>query len=271
MSRELRSREGLATRRHFLATVGAAGVGLAFADQLLAGNGLTPPPSSGSAPGPAGVPNDGASQFAAIPGPTSINTKVLNFALSLEILEADLYRQALNIASNKPVAAPLNSNPATYTRQVGTGGLTTQAANVGFLYLQQFAYVEAAHRDFFKSQLGGGNPLVPAAGKYKFPGPVSGNIAAILGALLPLEETGVRAYLGALPYLTDLNLAAVAGGIYSTECRHSAAIEYILGIDPGPAPRSGDLRVTPIYPAPNTFEYYLKPSTVIQAVGQFFA
>ncbi len=259
------------SRRTFLTALAAAGVGLT-AISTFAGNGLTPTGTANPSVGPGGVPSDGATQFAAIPG-KSIDLKVLNFALTLEILEADLYRQALNLASGKPLAAPLNANSAVYTRTVGTGGLTNQSTDIGYLYLKQFAYVEAAHRDFLHATILslGDTPVARNPNGYKFAGPVNPNIAAILGNILPLEETGVRAYLGALPYLDNLGYAQAAGGIFSTEARHSAAISYILGIDPGPAKRSGDISVSAAQPAQNTFEFYLKPKTVLQAASVYFA
>lgn len=255
------------SRRSFLSVMGAAGVGLA-ATNLLAGNFTTF--------ARAGSSNLKYSQakadFPGIPGGT-INEIVLNYALTLEILEADLYRQALNAASGIRLAAPLASSSSSYSRKVGTGGLTTAKANVGYLYLVQFAYVEAAHRDFLRAAItaSGGTPVTANAGGYGFPGGTPGSdIKSILTRILPLEETGVRAYLGALPYLTDLNLGVTAGGIYTTEARHSAAVRYILGEDTGPVKQSGDLQVTSKQVLGDEFEYALAPSTVISAVGAYF-
>ena len=47
--------------------------------------------------------------------------------------------------------------------------LSARSAQVGFVYLQQFAPVEAAHRDFLRSaiQAGGGTPIGPNPGGYK--------------------------------------------------------------------------------------------------------
>jgi len=251
--------------------VAVTGLG-AMASSTLAGSGLTPTPTPTPAPGMAGVPTDGATQFSAIPG-RNINEKVLNFALTLEILEADLYRQALNLASGKALTAPLNSNPGVYSRTVGAGGMQAPLTDVGYLYLKQFAYVEAAHRNYLTSaiQSGGGVPVQRNPRGYRFPAGLQANMASILGNLLPLEETGVRAYLGALNYLTDLNLAVVAGGIFSTEARHSAAVAYTLGIDAGPRRMPGDIAIVANQPSDNTFEYYLKPQAVLSAASAYFA
>jgi hypothetical protein len=139
----------------------------------------------------------------------------------------------------------------------------------------QFAYVEAAHRDFLKTVLGSAaNPVVPASGQYKFgtsDGTPGSDLGSILTAILPLEETGVRAYLGAAPNIPDNNTLETAASIYSTECRHSAAVEVILGLDPGPArgisgvPQPEQEVATGV--ATNVFEKFLAPSVVLTAVA----
>jgi len=76
----------------------------------------------------------------------------------------------------------------------------------------------------------------------------------------------VRAYLGAAGFLTDLNLIQTASTIYSTEARHSAVVADSIGRLPGPVPMPGDKKVTPSYPSPDTFEYFLDPPTVLNAI-----
>ncbi len=256
------------SRRKLMRLAATAGVSLAamkLINPAVAFGAGTPPADTGG-------PTDGATQFAAVPG-NSINEKVLNFALTLEILEADLYRQALNLASGKSLDTPLDPIARKYTLAVPGGGLSAGATQAGYLYLQEFTYVEAAHREFLRNAMlkAGLTPVTRNPGGYKFPTAVAANIKSILTAILPLEETGVRAYLGALPYLTDFGLATAAGGIYSTEARHSAAISYLLGIDPGPRAMSGDNTVVASPPAGNTFEYYLHPVQVLAAVKPLFA
>ncbi len=253
-------------RRVFLKRMSAAGLGTA-ALALFAGCGGSDNNNNNNVTIP-------SPYFPNIPG-RSVNEAVLNYALTLETLEADLYRQALNLASQgKNINDPLPSDVTSYTRIAATGGLSSQQADAGYLYLKQFAQVEAAHRDFLRTAIqgNGGTPVSPNANGYKFAANPNLDIQSILQQILPLEETGVRAYLGAAPYLSDSTLATIAVGIYSTEARHSAAISYILGLDPGPAPRTGDKRVAlsaldtaaPItYPSANTFEYYLSPADVL--------
>ena len=137
----------------------------------------------------------------------------------------------------------------------------------------QFAYVEAAHRDFLSAAIsaGGGVPVAPNPNGYAFPGGPGADIHTLaVSDILPLEETGVRAYLGALPHLTDLSLAQVAGTIFSTEARHSAVLKYTAFIDPNPNRMSGDKTVIRRYPHSNTLEYFLEPTTVLKAASVYF-
>ena len=296
-------------RRAFLTRMAAAGLGTA-AVALLAGcggdssnnNGNSTPdlPTTRSAFSfrpPGGVQT-------VVPGANQ-NQIVLNYALSLEFLEADLYRQALNAAAgraltdaldgttpmgNQTPAAnstpPTGNNTGSYTlsNNVTAGTVPSAFTQAAFLYLVQFAYVEAAHRDFLLAALGGlssnsngaANPLQGPTLSYTFPtGTDLTTLSGILMGILPLEETGVRAYLGAGKYLQDNNTLQTAVAIYSTECRHSASIEYILdptGNTVGPRNSitgvpTGEFEVdTTVAVAANVFEKALAPTTVLSGI-----
>jgi hypothetical protein len=134
-------------RRRFMKRMSAAGLGIAaitLLDGVGPGIGLTRRASAKAIAGSAAFPN--------IPG-KSITEIVLNYALTLEFLEADLYRQALNQASGLALTTPLAEDPFSYNPTVGTGGLSADAAEAGYEYLVEFAYVEAAHRDFLRATL----------------------------------------------------------------------------------------------------------------------
>ncbi|HEY0073501.1 MAG TPA: ferritin-like domain-containing protein [Abditibacteriaceae bacterium] len=262
------------SRRAFVQRMGAAGLGVA-ATSLLGGTLLTGC-NGGSSNGQAGpVANTYPANFG------SGDIRILNYALTLEILEADLYRQALNVAAGRPIGnalVPIAQARATYgnAAAIGAGGLSGQLAAAGFLYLVQFAYVEAAHRDFLRVaiQANGGTPVAPNPGGYRFPGGNPGsNLKTILQNIVPLEETGVRAYLGAVPDFSNANFLQVAGTIYSTEARHSASLRYILDPnDPGPSRMLNDREVTSRPPSVETFEKLLQVQEVLNiAGGTYFA
>lgn len=272
-------------RRAFLQRMGAAGLGVA-AVALLDGcgggnNGLLG--NNGGNNG-GGTPMTGNFPVK-LPG-RNTNEQVLNFALTLEILEADLYRQALNIAVGLPTDTPLKANASAYTAPTIAAGAVNGAA--AFAYLRDFAFVEAAHREFLQRTLQSiGAPTVQRNPKgYTFgplAPPANPTLKDLLTSLYPLEEEGVSAYLGAAPFLTDLGYVQTAVSIYSTEARHSAAIAYILGLDTGPSqsPANGvgarqkvklDGADLP-YNGPgnesdkaNVFEYFIPPTTVVQNI-----
>lgn len=252
-------RQNPASRRSFLKAMGAAGLGLA-AISLLDGCG-------GGGSGLTGGGNNSNLPAALQAFKGTGDEKIFNYALTLEFLEADLYRQALNLASGKAVTAPLTGSPSSYTLAIGSGGLDGFNTAAGFAYLRDFAFVENAHALFLQRALGSRATTRNAKG-YSFGklAPTTVDLKSILSAILPLEETGVRAYLGAGKYFSSNTNLQTAITIYSTEARHSSALQYILGNDPGPNPMPGDHAVQN-EPSPNTFEYYLEPSEVLANIS----
>lgn len=263
-------RNDACSRRAFFTRMGAAGLGLAAIHLLQGCNGGS---SSGGLNSGGGGGGSTSSFPVALPG-NNDNEKVLNFALTLEFLEADLYRQALNLATGRALDTPLASSPSAYPAlTISNGGLGSFETAAGFAYLRDFAFVEAAHAEFLVAALAGKPRVARNPKGYTFGGPVAADLKSILTAILPLEETGVRAYLGAAPFITDYkrtgSIAQVATAIYSTEARHSSAINVLLDKDPGPEFMSGDQKVTPDYPNENTFEYFLSPTVVVSRIQPF--
>ena len=277
------------SRRTFLARMTAAGLGTAAAALLAGCGGGGNSNSGGSTLTPTGTTFADQANFPGIAG-GSEDLVVLNYALTLETLEADLYRQALNVAAGQPITAPLPAtNANAYTLTAPAGGLTAQQAAAGFAYLQQYAYVEAAHRDFLRGFIPtlGGTPVpanpkgYSAAAAGLAPG---ATLQQLLSVILVAEETGVQAYLGAAGFLTVPLLVQAASTIYSTESRHSATINLALGnIDPGatgaPGPSGKFGGVQPIQnvkvPAgvtvlPGTAEFAKTPTQILAAVKPFF-
>ncbi len=271
------------SRRAFLTQMSAAGLGaaaIALLDGCSGSKTVNPTP-----PNPVLTNTFTDPNFPGVKG-KSINTVVLNYAATLERLEADLYRQALNVASGRDIntaldkTAPTGNNLGNYSLAVPLGsGIAANFSKAAFLYLVQFAYVEAAHRDFLSAVLGKDTyqPVTSTSGKYKFATPdgkPGTDLTTILTNILPLEETGVRAYLGAGGFIDDNTTLQAAVSIYSTECRHSASLEYILGLDPGPRTGipgvpAGEQEVQSAS-ASNIFEKYLKPATVLTAASSAY-
>ncbi|MBV9848775.1 MAG: ferritin-like domain-containing protein [Armatimonadetes bacterium] len=252
-------------RRAFLTRVAAVGAGAA-AYSLLA-------PHAARASGKpilelVNVPDN--ENFPGIPGRDKTE-QVLNYALSLETLEADLYRQALNLASGKPLDTPLAADVSGYALSVPAGALSAQMAQVGFTFLSDFAGAEAAHRDFLRSaiQARGGEPVGPNPGGYR--ADFGSDLHSILTVIRAVEEKGVRAYLGAAQFINGFDITQTAASIYSTECRHSAALNYVLGMDPGPTRQRLDSPAVFHENGVNNFEHWQTPEQILEVAKTFYA
>lgn len=214
----------------------------------------------------------------AIPGTGDL--QVLNYALALEDLEADLYLQA--------------------SLRLGAGGTDPQAAstvgaivglNVSGLdvtYINLFRPVEAAHRDFLKSALGAQAITTLKPAKYDF-GIQNMTRQQVLDLVLEAEATGVQAYLGAIPCFTPKSpYLQTAAAIQGTEARHTSVLTVVRnllsvqGIVTDPispvAPLKGDnaqptaTNYDNAMPSKGTVEgrdAFLSPDQVLARVGGF--
>jgi rubrerythrin len=79
----------------------------------------------------------------------------------------------------------------------------------------------------------GGKPVEPKA-KYDFPTDKLKSQTDVLNFAAGLEKGAVSAYLGAVPILTDRELAKVAASILGDEAMHWAVLRQALGQDPVP-------------------------------------
>jgi hypothetical protein len=132
------------------------------------------------------------------------DVEILNFALTLEYLEADFY----NV---KGASLALKGTAKSYAKMFGE----EEADHVNAL----MAVIK---------QLGG----KPVA-KPTFSFPVTSE-SSFLGLASVLENTGVGAYNGAAPSLQSKQVLAAAGGIVQVEARHAAAINLLIGKSPTP-------------------------------------
>jgi Ferritin-like domain len=129
---------------------------------------------------------------------------ILNFALTLEYLEADFY--------------------TVKGKQVGLSGQAKA-------YASQFGAEESEHVSALIAaikQLGGTPVKKP---RFVFPGSSESSFLALASVL---ENTGVGAYNGAGPSLQSKQVLASAGSIVQIEARHAAAIDLLIGKSPTP-------------------------------------
>ena len=128
---------------------------------------------------------------------------ILNFALTLEYLEADFYSKALRLR------------------------LSPDAMKLARLIQGD----ESQHVDALSAtvQKLGGTP----APKPTFSFPVSSQ-AGFLKLAQTLEDTGVSAYNGAAPMVQSKEVLGAAGSIVQVEARHASAIRLLNKAEPAP-------------------------------------
>jgi len=161
----------------------------------------------------------------------SADVKVLNFALALETLEAELYRQAV---------ARLTTGGTDMFGSAITGlGLAGTEPDVS--YLTTFAKVEMEHRDFLTTALGN-NWVADAKGLFDFGFADTNNLGKpalnrlqTVQLVYAAEQTGVSAYLGGtgMGGLTPGGkYLGIAASILGTEARHTTAVAILLNGPP---------------------------------------
>jgi hypothetical protein len=265
MTNENNTTGAINSRRTFLLKAAAVGVGAAAYTLIT--------PHTALASGKplleiVNIPDNG--NMPGIPGRNKTE-QTLNYALALETLESDLYRQALNLAAGQALDTPLPDDASSYTLSIPMGGyLSEESAQIGFNYLRDFAYVEAAHRDFLRTFITqrGGTPISPHPGGYQ--ADFGTTLHSTLTVIRAVEEKGVRAYLGAAQFIGPIDVVQAAASIYSTECRHAAALNYLLGLDPGPSRQSLDSEAVFHEPGTNKFEHWQTPEQILEAVQTFY-
>ncbi|HEU4393658.1 MAG TPA: ferritin-like domain-containing protein [Solirubrobacterales bacterium] len=129
---------------------------------------------------------------------------ILNFALTLEYLEADFYAEA--------------------KRRAGASG--DLKGLIGLLAVDEQQHVEALTASIKKL---GGKPV--AKPKFDFP---YNDTAGFLKLAQTFEDTGVSAYNGAGPSIKSKEVLGAAGSIVQVEARHAAAIRLQNSEQPSP-------------------------------------
>jgi hypothetical protein len=136
---------------------------------------------------------------------------ILNFALTLEFLEADFYTQAQR-------QGRFQGKPGQFARVVGAH--------------------ERAHVAFLRKALGAAAVKKP---RFDFKGTTT-DVNKFVQTARVLEDTGVSAYLGQVGNIKTKAILQAAGTIVTVEARHAAWIRDIIGggNSPSPAPSAFD-------------------------------
>ena len=175
-------------RRNFLKWAGIVGVGAGLA---VTGVGI------GGKPQVAGAQSD------------ANDLEILNYALTLEYLEAEFYKQGLAGSTlsgrERDLVAPILEHENAHV-----SSLTATIKKLG------------------------GTPV--AKPKFKFPDGTFTDKAKFLDTAKTFEELGVNAYHGQVKLVKAVPILAAAAAIAGVESRHAAILQDLTGGDPFPAP-----------------------------------
>jgi rubrerythrin len=188
-----------ASRKRFLTAIGGTGAVAAFG-VLLAACG-DDKKSSGST-GSTGTSKPASSGETDMFGKGDLG--IVGYALTLEYLETDFYKQA-----------------------VASGKLKGKALALA----KQFGEEEAQHVDALEGALKKAGGKLPAKPKGKFP---LSSEASILKLAAEVEDLGAAAYLGQAARIQDKEILAAALAIHAVEGRHAAVLNQALGKSPSP-------------------------------------
>ena len=154
--------------------------------------------------------------------------RILNFALTLELLEAEFYTRAVR------------NNAAGSNKQLAR-------------FAEIVARHERQHVQFLRGALGKSAVSKP---DFDFGNTVR-NRAAFAATAQVLEDTGVRAYLGQAGNIKQRAVLGAAGSILTVEARHAGWIRFINSNGRGGV---NDL------PAPGTFDKPASEKKILKAV-----
>jgi rubrerythrin len=179
------------SRKRFFKMVGGAGAVSAFG-VLLAACGDDDKKDSSSSTTTSSSEDDNKSDL-----------EIVNYALTLEYLEAAFYKQVIASGEIKDKA-------------------TIEIA-------KKFGETEQEHVDALKATATklGGKPV--AAPKTAFEAVIKKGAKTILETAATVENLGAAAYLGQAPNIKNKDVLAAALAIHSVEARHAAALNQLVG------------------------------------------
>ncbi len=180
------------SRKRFFKMLGGAGAVSAFSVALAACGDDDDKSSAGAAPAAKSADDSNKSDL-----------DILNYALTLEYLEADFYA--------KTIASGLVKDP--------------KVASIA----KKFGSTEQEHVDALIATIKklGGKPV--AAPKSNFQPTFDKGLMATLNAAADVENLGAAAYLGQAGNISNKEVLAAALAIHTVEARHAAALNILVG------------------------------------------
>jgi rubrerythrin len=190
------------SRKRFLKTLGGAGAIGAFSVLLAACGGSDSDEEKAAKPAGSGGDEGTGSSQAGSEG-NAADLKIVNYALTLEFLEADLYRQVVD------------------------SGVVKDKATADLA--RKFGDTEQEHVEALKAlaQKLGGEPV--QAPKTRFDETIDKGLETVLETAATVENLGAAAYLAEAGRISSKEVLAAALAIHSVEARHAAALNILIG------------------------------------------
>ncbi len=212
--------ESIDARRRFLSQVAMAAGAVALAPMILRGHGITELLAQGV---------DGETE------PNLTDTDILNYALTLEYLEATFYLRADSGGTLPGGAAIADIDPdgtgVPGTVAGGLGGITPPAPATFSVadFVRAVRDHEITHVQALQAALAA-NALVRTDFSFDFPGAFD-SASNFLNTALVLEDTGVTAYLGQAGNIDDASVVLpTAGAILGVEAEHASTFRLLLAL-----------------------------------------
>ena len=179
---------------------------------------------------------------------------ILNYALTLEILESTFYEEGLDTFSDDDFEEALGDQSSDDDDDDSTPIVNAQGESARSIRdrIVEIGEHEQEHVDFLTQTISDLGFAPVEGGEFDF-GDAFDSVEAFLETAQALENTGVSAYLGAAPAITDPTVLAAAGSIATVEARHAGYLNLLNGDSP----------------FPDSFDEPLTRDEVLEEAGEF--
>jgi hypothetical protein len=185
---------------------------------------------------------------------------ILNYALTLEYLEASFYTQALGGRGTTGVPSSngcrFDYRDIRHARELF--GFGRRIRNSAYGLLLDIRDHEVTHVEFLRGQLGSA-AVGPAT--FDFSSALR-NVSSFLATAQVLENTGVMAYDGAIRYVDAGDVLQAGAQIATVEARHAAYLNLINGDSPFPSAFDQGKKPSEIFAAASPFIKSAPPAVV---------
>lgn len=170
------------------------------------------------------------------PAAPATDLEILNYALTLEYLEATFYTEGLKRFSSADFAQANFYQALVTGSQIGADAPVSGATGTGlaqdvYAYLSLIRNHEQQHVRTIAAVIRqlGGTPITAPRFQFNFT-----TVDEFIATAQALENTGVAAYNGAIPLMSSPDLVTASATIATVEARHAAYLNRLRGMVPFP-------------------------------------